>query len=87
MTTFYKELKTEGMNLLISPETNYEGSDKFIRRLIKDVPEDSGDFASVVEVKSSASLETAVFTLLLDYMNLLKQPKEWRTAQITYKEV
>lgn len=86
-TDFYTELKTPGMNLIISPETNYEGSDRFIKRLIKDVSDVSGDFASVVEVKSETSLETALFTLLLDYMNLLKQSKEWRTAQITFKEV
>jgi hypothetical protein len=86
-TDVYVDLDIEDMNLIFLPVTRENESDGFIRRMMSGVEERSGDFASIVEVKKNTDLEEAVFTLLVDYMMILKQPKEWRTGQISYKEV
>lgn len=86
-TDVYVDLDIEDMNLIFLPVTRENESDGFIRRMMSGVEERSGDFASIVEVKKNTDLEEAVFTLLVDYLMILKQPKEWRTGQISYKEV
>lgn len=82
------DLDIPDLNLIfLLPSSDVDEADGFIRRMMSGIEEKSGDFASVVEVKNDTCLENTVFTLLVDYMMILKQPTEWRTGQISYKEV
>lgn len=82
------DLEIPDLNLIfLLPNSDIDEADGFIRRMMLEIEEKSGDFASVVEVKKDTNLERTVFTLLVDYMMILKQPTEWRTGQISYKEV
>lgn len=83
----YIDLDMEAMHLIFLPVMKKDESNGFINRMISGIEENSGDFASVVEVKKNADLEDTVFTLLVNYLMILKQPVEWRTGQISYKEV
>ncbi len=86
-TDVYVDLDIVDMNLIFLPVTKDNECDGFIRRMMSGINETSGDFAAAVGVKKNVDLEEAVFPLLVDYFTLLKQPTEWRTGQISYKEI
>lgn len=86
-TDVFVDLDIEDMNLIFLPITKENESDGFIRRMMSEIKDNSGEFASILEVKKNVALEEAVFPLLIDYLMILKQPREWRTGQISYKEV
>jgi len=86
-TDVFIDLDIEDMSLIFLPVTKENESDGFIRRMMSGIEEKSGDFACAVEVKKNVDLEEVVFTLLVDYLMILKQPEEWRTGQISYKEI
>ena len=82
------DLDIPDLNLIfLLPSSDIDEADGFIRRMMSGIEENSGDFASAVEVKTDTCIENTVFTLIVDYMMTLKQPTEWRTGQISYKEV
>ena len=86
-TDVFVDLDIEDMNLIFLPITKENECDGFIRRMMSDIKDNSGEFASVLQIKKNVGLEEAVFPLLIDYLMILKQPREWRTGQISYKEV
>lgn len=86
-TDIFIDLEREDMNLVIIPDTKTNGHDGFTRRIMSGFNEGSGDFFSIVQVGNDIDLEEAIFPLLVDYLNILKQPLEWRTGQISFHKV
>ena len=86
-TDVYADLDITGINLIFIPVTKENECDGFVRRMMSGIEEDSGDFASIIKVKKNANLEETVFSLIIDYLMILKQPKKWRTGQVSYKEI
>lgn len=86
-TDIFVDLGREDMNLIIFPDTKRKECDGFTRRIMSEIEENSGDFASIIQIKKNVDQEEAIFTLLVDYLNILKQPLEWRTGQISYNKI
>lgn len=86
-TDIFIDLERKDMNLVIIPDTKTKGHDGFTRRLMSGFKEGSGDFFSIVQIENNIDLEDAIFPLLVDYLNLLKQPLEWRTGQISFQKI
>jgi len=86
-TDIFIDLEREDMNLIIIPDTKVKECEGFIARIMSRIKEGSGDFSSIVQVRNDIDLEEAIFTLLVDYLNILKQPLEWRTGQVSYSKV
>lgn len=86
-TDIFIDLEREDMHLIIIPDTKEKECDGFTGRLMSGIKEGSGDFSSIVQVRNDIALEESIFTLLVDYLNMLKQPLEWRTGQVTYNKV
>jgi hypothetical protein len=86
-TDVFVDLDIADMNLLFLPVAKKQENDGLTKRMMSGVQEGSGDFACIVGVQKKADLEETIFTLLVDYFMILKQPLEWRTGQISYKEV
>ena len=55
--------------------------------MMSGIEDDSGDFASIIKVKTNSKLEETVFSLIIDYLMIIKQPTKWRTGQVSYKEI
>lgn len=86
-TDIYIDLEREDMNLIILPEKKRKECNGFTRRIMSEIKEGSGDFASILQITKKIDLEEAIFTLLVDYLHIIKQPLEWRTGHISYNKL
>ena len=86
-TDVYVDLDITDINLIFLPVMKEEECDGFVRRMMSGIEDDSGDFASIIKVKTNSKLEETVFSLIIDYLMIIKQPTKWRTGQVSYKEI
>jgi len=81
--------KNRDVNLVICQETDSEGANIFAKRIIEKLMEENGSigsFASILTINSTdVENRSIIFALVEDYLTLLKQPKEWRGGQMTFK--
>ena len=79
------------VNLVICQETDGDGANIFAKRIIEKLMEEKdsvGSFASILTVDTAhAENRTIIFSLVEDYLTVLKQPKEWRGGQMTFKTI
>ena len=79
------------VNLVICQETNEAGANIFAKRIVASLMEQKesvGSFASILTVDSeTATNRSIIFYLVEDYLTLVKQPKEWRGGQMTFKTI
>jgi len=79
------------INLVICQETDEAGANIFAKRIIGKLLDEHnslGSCASILTVESTdIKNRTIIFSLVEDYLNLMKQPKEWRGGQMTFKTI
>lgn len=83
----------KNINLIITQETNAAGNQVFAEKILKELSKASdgnaGAFATILNFKDGdiPPVKNIVYSLVEDFVNISRQPTNWREQMVSHKDI